>query len=485
MAHPDWVLKHKKPKTEIRKIKNNYYLYEISSKWDPQKKRAKKITGKILGKITPEGFVESHKRKLEKQVNNTNIIHSVSVKEFGVTSFISEHLVQLIDPLKIFFKDDWQMLVSLAYARLLFRSPIKNMPFYFSNSFLSEKFKSLSLTDKKISAFIRSLGMQREMIIKYFKSFISLEQYILIDATAVFTKSENILASKYGYNNKGIYLPQVNLIFIFSLTNHLPVYYRITPGNIREISSFRLSMKESGIEHGVVIADKGFYSDANIRLLKKEELEYIIPLKRNSRLIDYEAIKSGNKKNMDGYFEYQKRFIWYSAKKMGDDIIILFLDEHLKSIEEKDYLNRIQTHPEEYDLETFYEKQFSFGTFSVISNLVSLPPKTIYQYYKSRNNVEQMFDTFKNLIMADRTYMQDEHALEGWMFINTIALQWYYKIYQLLIEKKLLSKYSINDFLVYLSEIKKVKINNRWHLAEINSKTKNLIKKLELNIPIT
>ncbi len=244
-------------------------------------------------------------------------------------------------------------------------------------------------------------------------------------------------------------------------------------------------MKESGIEHGVVIGDKGFYSDENIRLLKREGLDYIIPLRRNSRLIDYTPIKSGNKKNMAGYFEYQNRYIWYSVKKMDNDVIIIYLDEHLKSVEEKDYLNRIQTHPEEYTLDAFYEKQFSMGTFSVISNLISLTPKSIYHYYKSRNKVEQMFDVFKNLLMADRTYMQNEHALEGWMFINTIALQWYYKIYQLLVQKKLLSKYSIKDFLIHLSEIKQVKINGKWHLAEINSKTKNLIKKLELNIPIT
>ena len=484
MPHPDWVLKHKKPKTEIRKIKNNYYLYEVSSKWDPQKKRAKKITGKILGKITPQGFVESHKRRLEKQVNKGDI-QSVSVKEFGVTAFILEYLSPITDPLKILFKDDWQLLMALAYTRLLFHAPIKNMPFHFSNSFLSEEFKYLSLTDKKISNFLRNLGLQRENIITYFKQFVSSEEHILIDATAVFTQSENLLAAKYGYNNKGMYLPQVNLIFIFSLLNNFPIYYRITPGNIREISSFKLSMKESGIEHGVVIGDKGFYSDENIRLLKEEGLEYIIPLRRNSRLIDYTPIKSGNKKNMDGYFEYQKRYIWYALKKIDNDLIIIYLDEHLKSVEEKDYLSRIQTHPERYTLDTFYEKQFSMGTFSVISNLISLTPKSIYQYYKSRNKVEQMFDVFKNLLMADRTYMQNDHALEGWMFINTIALQWYYKIYQLLVQKKLLSKYSIKDFLIHLSEIKQVKINGQWHLAEINSKTKNLIKKLELNIPIT
>ncbi len=481
--HPEWVLKHKRPKTEIRKIKNNYYLYEISSKWDPEKKRAKKITGKLLGKITPEGFVESSKRKLEKQKPK---ITSLSVKEFGVSYFITEYLAESIDWLKGIFKEDWQKIVTLAYGRLLFHSPIKNMPFHFLNSFLSEKYPNLSLTDKNIGEFIRLLGINREKITSYLKCFISDKEHILIDATNIFTKSEHILSAKYGYNNKGFYIPQVNLIFVFSLTNHFPVYYRITPGNIREISSFKLSIKESGIKQGVVVADKGFYSKENIELLRKEGLNYIVPLRRNNRKIDYRAIKSGDKREFTGYFKFQKRYVWYSVKDSGNkELLVTYLDEHLRSMEEKDYLQRIETHPEEYDIEKFYEKQFSFGSLSIITNLTELNPQTIYEYYKGRIKVEQMFDVFKNLLVADRTYMQNEKSLEGWMFINTIALQWYYKIYQLLIKKELLSKYSVKDFLIHLSEIKQVRINGKWHLAEINSKTKRLIEKLNIDLPIT
>ena len=42
MEKPDWVLKHKEKGTEIRKIGSNFYLYKISSKWNPEKKCTKK-----------------------------------------------------------------------------------------------------------------------------------------------------------------------------------------------------------------------------------------------------------------------------------------------------------------------------------------------------------------------------------------------------------------------------------------------------------
>lgn len=54
MAYPEWVTKHKKKGTSIRRTKERYYLYEYSTAWSKEKKRAKKITGKYLGVITQE-----------------------------------------------------------------------------------------------------------------------------------------------------------------------------------------------------------------------------------------------------------------------------------------------------------------------------------------------------------------------------------------------------------------------------------------------
>ena len=67
-THPEWATKYKRKGTELRYLNGRYYLYQVTSKWDPEKKRSKKITGKLLGKITKEdGFVESDKEKLRKQ----------------------------------------------------------------------------------------------------------------------------------------------------------------------------------------------------------------------------------------------------------------------------------------------------------------------------------------------------------------------------------------------------------------------------------
>ena len=88
-----------------------------------------------------------------------------------------------------------------------------------------------------------------------------------------------------------------------------------------------------------------------------------------------------------------------------------------------------------------------------------------------------MIDVFKNVIGADKSYMQDEDALEGWMFINYIAMHWYYKLILKLKENKLNSKFSPKDIILFLKDMKKIKINGKWLNVEITKKNTELFIK--------
>ena len=90
----------------------------------------------------------------------------------------------------------------------------------------------------------------------------------------------------------------------------------------------------------------------------------------------------------------------------------------------------------------------------MLSNLTDTIPQDIYSQYKSRGAIEQLFDSFKNLLLADRTYMRIDEGLEGWLFVNHIALTWYYKIYSALLAAKLLTKFAVNDVLLRAEKIR-------------------------------
>ena len=107
----------------------------------------------------------------------------------------------------------------------------------------------------------------------------------------------------------------INLMCVFSVKQQSPVYYRLLPGNIKDVSAFKMSLQESGVKDATIIIDKGFASNSNIEALEKEGLKFIIPLPRNSSLIDYQKIKSGDKSLLDGHFQYEERYI-VSVRKL-------------------------------------------------------------------------------------------------------------------------------------------------------------------------
>ncbi len=69
------------------------------------------------------------------------------------------------------------------------------------------------------------------------------------------------------------------------------------------------------------------------------------------------------------------------------------------------------------------------------------------------------------------------------MFINFIALVFYYRLYKILADNSLLKRYTPNDALIHLSRIYKLKIQNEWITSEIPKKNRDILEKR--NMPIT
>ena len=150
--------------------------------------------------------------------------------------------------------------------------------------------------------------------------------------------------------------------------------------------------------------------------------------------------------------------------------------------EKQSYLQRVQEEYEGYTLDSFAVKQFSFGTLSIAHNCTDITPKEIYIKYKSRMEVETVFDMYKNLLHADKSFMQSDSAFESWTFINHISCIMYYQIYNLIQSHDKLSTVSPRELLLKLSRVYKLKINNEWLCAEIPSSFSKLFNSLEITV---
>ena len=105
------------------------------------------------------------------------------------------------------------------------------------------------------------------------------DEYYAMDITSISSYSDFIEFVRWGYNRDGEELPQINLLMLTGEKSRLPIYYRIIPGSIKDVSTLQESLKNlelinAGTLHYVM--DKGFYSEKNIDTFYYKHLKFMV-----------------------------------------------------------------------------------------------------------------------------------------------------------------------------------------------------------------
>ena len=83
-----------------------------------------------------------------------------------------------------------------------------------------------------------------------------------------------------------------------------------------------------------------------------------------------------------------------------------------------------------------------------------MEPREAYTMYKSRCAVEDLFDTAKNILSADKMHMHDDAHVMGHLFITFVATQIRFELSRLIDDANLSSRYSPEDVLDIYSVMK-------------------------------
>lgn len=202
---------------------------------------------------------------------------------------------------------------------------------------------------------------------------------------------------------------------------------------------------------------------------------YIIALRRSTAGLDYTAFD--NHKS-EGHFFYAGRLIKYSSQNIDGRRVYLYYDARHAAEEETDYLRRVYDEKyEEYTMETYARKAPQFGTIALMAS-GDIEAVKAFDDYKSRCEVEQEIDVLKTDLDALTSYMQDNDRLEGWMFINFIALHIFYMIRRQLSQSGLAGKMSTREAISVLCRQRIVRLNDEWRIAEASSKDKAQLEAL-------
>lgn len=469
---------------EVRLIGGHYYVYQYHSKWDPEKKKPKKVTDGCIGRITEQdGFIPNSAFVLKSKKDE---IHNVKIKHFGVYELFSQLSKEISKKIREFFPDIFDELIVLSLLQLVTDCSSKTAKAEFEASSLSDRYPGVSTSSGSIRSFVKKLGTREMDMDRFMKSFIHEGSKLLFDGTSIFTRASDSYA-QVGYNPLHSLNPQIRLLYIFDMTSHMPVFYRMLPGNIVDRSSMITTIEQSGCKDCVIIADKGFYSKSNVSYLMSNNMKYILPLQSNTKMIPNDFDNNIDDHKYDGIFAFNDRIIWYKKITCGEagNFTYIFRDTARKDAYDLRYVREMECFygEETKTFEGFFENK-RHGVYAFISNL-DKKPEEIFLMYKERWYIEQCFDYLKNTIEIGAPYKRTKEELSGWAFLNHLSLLYFYGLLKAMRSADLQKEWTPREVISICQNIYSLKIGNETIISEIPKKTQELLNKLGVSISNT
>ena len=122
----------------------------------------------------------------------------------------------------------------------------------------------------------------------------------------------------------------------------------------------------------------------------------------------------------------------------------------------------------------FEEKRRVAGIIGLLSDL-DKKGEEVFDLYKGREDVELAFDALKNILGADKTYLQSDEGVRGYFFVAFLALRVYFGILRRLREKELTRRVSVGEVLYELSKIQRiVEPRGREYFAAIPKRAREM-----------
>jgi len=483
---PEEIKRHRLHGTEIKPVGNNFYLYKVSSKWDKNLKKYRKVNLGYIGRVTAEGIIEARHR--DGKTKPITFSPGCSL-EFGATWLLRTVGSDILDNLQKHFGTDATWIYTVAILRAARHCAFRYLEHYYNVSYLSSVFPELAMSPSSLSNKMEQLGTRRSIMVNFMREYIPSQNfYAIFDGTSIVCNSNQISDAQRGYNSHGCHDPQLNLMYALALNGEkiCPVFYKNYPGSVRDVSAFRNMMYEMGILTAVVLADKGFYSEGNGNELDTLNIPYIMPLRRNSREYERTPLQYPGTTGFEGRFLHNGRIVWYWSQPCPKDSkrrYFVYMDETLRHMEMTGRMNEKIGKETADELKEIQNAQLLFGTFVLKSTLLSAGAEETYKIYKTREDVEQLFDIYKDEEDFKTTGMHSKETMEATFFLNHLSTMLLYKLYEKLQEQKSLSQYAASKICDILWDVRVSNTGTHWQLEPIPKLSRKAIVAMGLQPP--
>jgi len=455
---------------EIKQRGTKHYVYYSTTHWDKSQNKAIK-TSKYKGRLDPvRGLIEAHEEddQKAKAIKPTEV---KSVTEYGNALLLQKAMNDLKPLLIEGFPDNWIEIYSLAMLRVNGNIPLKRAESAWQKLYNVESITP-NLKSQNLSKLMQDVGSNRRGQHIIFKGLLDQSEQLVYDLSYMFSRSVSIRQAEKGYNKDKIQLPQINIVLLCNADTGLPTMIRSLPGSVKDIATLKNSLSEFDIHDKMLILDRGFFSEEVFTDLNKLGISYLIPARRNSYYY-------GTRIHLNGHFRYHKRLIRCGSRKCGDKYLYLFEDQDLL-LEERntiyDKLDRCKLDKNQFD-----KSLKNAGRILILSNR-KMSEQEAYEFYKKRDTVEKLFDTYKSTLYADRLYLHSDESVFGHIFVAFLSLYAYCKIELLLKKAKLNKDITPIDLLFEFSKIYHIDFGEDSAVTEIPKKVRDLNTRLGLNL---
>src|SRR3989344_3791418 len=393
-----WILdilkqerKMRKIPLEVKKLNKNYYLYRSTTVWNKEKGKIKKVS-EYIGRITSKGVIEKFQSKDIR-----------SIYEYGNSYFLNELSKDFLDHLKNSFYNNWQEIFACSIVKTIESVPLKLIKSRWEKLHLSKDMNP-AISPNSLTEFLRNIGKDYSSQKEFFNKISSSSKTLIFDLSSIFSQSENLNLVDKSYNHEHLHLGQINFLLFFSGDSHLPMMLRPLNGSIKDIKALKSILDEVNLKDCILILDRGFASYKLPKELKNLKASFILPLRRNFKIINYNM-------KLENSFIYRDRGIKWNVKKVGKYYLYLCEDVKLRAEEDTHLLKLMKANKK--SKEDYISESKKFGRIALLSDL-KMSGEKIYLMWKDRESIEVAFDALKNELENDKTYLADDDAVRGY-----------------------------------------------------------------------
>jgi len=453
-------------------IRGIEYVFYDHPYWDKEKKQ-NRHRRTYVGKLDRNGdFVPNAKwHALNGSASGTNVDlpRKLATRQYcGATYLLDEvcREIGLTDDLRTCLPRNWQAILSLAYYLVL----ESDSPMYRFGRWAHDHRHPYGseITSQRISELVLQIPEQAKM--EFFRlraARIEDGEYLAYDSTSVSSYSEAIKAVRYGKNKDGDDLPQINIGILIGERSCLPVYYRILPGNIADVSTLPkliLDVDFIDISRLRLVIDRGFCSRANMDRLLETDYSFVVGGTATSgyvkRHIDTTLAAAKDFRHFDelhGVFGYTYKEKWQctsqgakpeNAGKHEKTIYVHVYYNGVRAEDEKlKFAKKVRTVAElvaggkklsasqestrdkylvvgdsvDFNDEAIRTHMDRMGYFALVSNNTITAAEAL-ELYRRKDIVEKAFDNCKDRLELRRTAVNSDAALAGTLFVQFVAL---------------------------------------------------------------